>query len=203
MRNSSRLALLLIVPSLLCLSNCKREETPPPPKVAEPPVASGEETASPGAALTPVKGEGSADCCEVVANPELKGRMGRLVVQFPKGADASHTRVDIIHPVQQKALKGGYGNQTTELLAGLYDVDISKKRLADVPIKSGHDTRVKVGLLRITAGKDTRIDIMDAGKKLTGGYGDQVIGLPAGSFHVLVAGQTEGVEIKDGKVTEF
>jgi hypothetical protein len=193
---------MLAVPSLLWCSHCKREETPPPPKAAEAPVASGDEAAPPGA-LTPVKGEGSTQCCEVVANPELKGRMGRLVVQFPEGADPSHTRVDIIHPVEQKALKGGYGNQSTELLAGVYDVDISKKRLTDVPIKSGHDTRVKVGLLRITAGKDTRIDIIDAGKKLTGGYGDQVIGLPAGSFHVLVAGQTEGVEIQDGKVTEF
>ncbi len=89
------------------------------------------------------------------------------------------------------------------LLAGIYDVDISKKRLPNVPVKSGHDTRVKVGLLRITAGKDTRIDILDAGKKLTSGFGDQVIGLPVGAFHVLVAGQTEGVEIQDGKVTEF
>jgi hypothetical protein len=195
------LPLILVIPSLLWFSYCKREETPPPPK-AESPVASGDEAAPPGA-LTPVKGEGSTDCCEVVANPELKGRMGRLVVQFPEDADASHTRVDIIHPIEQKALNGGYGNQRTELLAGVYDVDISKKRLTNVPVKSGHDTRVKVGVLRITAGKDTRIDIIDAGKKLTGGYGDQVIGLPVGSFHVLVAGQTEGVEIQDGKVTEF
>lgn len=171
MRSSlRRLPLVVVIPSLLWLSYCKRDETPPPPKAV---------------------------------NPELKGRMGRLVIQFPAGADPSHTRVDIIHPVEQKPLKGGYGNQHTELLAGVYDVDISKKRLTNVPIKSGHDTRVKVGLLRITAGKDTRIDIIDAGKKLTGGYGDQVIGLPAGSFHVLVAGQTEGVEIQDGKVTDF
>jgi hypothetical protein len=91
MRSSfSRLALMLVVPSLLWFSNCKREETPPPPKAAEAPVASGDEAVSPGA-LTPVKGEGSTDCCKVVINPELKGRMGRLVIQFPEGAEASQS----------------------------------------------------------------------------------------------------------------
>jgi hypothetical protein len=203
MRSSlRRLSLIVVIPSLLWFSHCKRDETPPPPKTAEAPIASGDPYALTGG-LTPVKGEGSSDCCEVVANPELKGRMGRLVVHFPEEADPSHTRVDIIHPVEQKSLKGGFGSQSADLLPGIYDVDISKKRLTNVPVKSGHDTRVKVGVLRITAGQDTRIDIIDAGKKLTGGFGAQTIGLPVGSFHVLVAGQTEGIEIQDGKVTEF
>lgn len=179
----------------------KKDETPPPPKVAEGPATTQKPT-SPDI-LAPVQGQGSTDCCEIVANPDMKGRMGRLVVQFPKDAGAAQTRVDIVHPVEQKALKGGYGSQAIELLAGVYDVDISKKRLANVPVKSGHDTRVKVGLLHISAGKDTRIDILDAGKKLTGGYGDQVFGLPVGAFHVQVAGQAEAVTIEDGKVTEF
>jgi len=129
--------------------------------------------------------------------------MGRLIVQFPEGAQAKNTRIDIFHPGDQKFLTGGYGNQAPELLPGIYDVEISKKRLMSVPVKSGHDTRVKVGLLRISAGKDTRIDILDAGKTLTGGYGDQAVGLPVGNFHVQVAGQAEGVVIEDGKVTEF
>jgi hypothetical protein len=203
MRSSfSRLAVTLAVPSLLWFSHCKREETPPSPKAAETPVASDRQNGPPSG-LTPVKGEGSSACCEVVANPDLKGRMGRLVIQFPEGADPGHTRVDIIHPVEQKSLKGGFGSQSADLLPGIYDVDISKKRLTSVPVKSGHDTRVKVGVLRITAGQNTRIDIIDAGEKLTGGFGAQLIGLPVGSFHVLVAGQTEGVEIQDGKVTEF
>ena len=129
--------------------------------------------------------------------------MGRLIIQFPEGGKAGDTRVDVFHPVEQKALAGGHGNQTVTLMPGIYDVDISKKRLPSVPVKSGHDTRVKVGLLRVSAGKDTRIDITDSGKTLTSGFGDQVIGLPVGAFHVLVAGQTEGVKIEDGKVTEF
>lgn len=187
--------------------NCeKKEKTPPQPKATEAPSAAPQSTASLEStekALAPAQGEGSTDCCEITANPEVKGRMGRLIVLFPEGGKAGDTRVDVFHPVEQKSLASGYGNQTVTLLPGIYDVDISKKRLTNVPVKSGHDTRVKVGLLRITAGKDTRIDITDAGKQLTGGYGDQVIGLPVGAFHVLIAGQTEGIEIEDGKVTEF
>jgi hypothetical protein len=194
-----RVILIILPVSLSCQ---KKDETPPPPTVAEVPVSSRSDTHSPDA-LSPVQGEGSNECCEVVANPELKGRMGRLIMQFPNGGDVGHTRVDIFHPIEQKALKGGFGNQTIDLLPGIYDLDISKKRLKNVPVKSGHDTRVKVGLLRISAGKGTRIDIVDAGKKLTGGYGNQVIGLPVGSFDVQVAGQTEKVTITQGEVTDF
>ncbi len=197
-------ALVVLLGSLL---HCKqKEESPPPPKASETPSSVPQPTPLPESAaktLAPAQGEGSTDCCEIVANPELKGRMGRLIVQFPEGGKAGNTRVDIFHPVEQKALAGGFGNQTVTLMPGIYDVDISKKRLPSVPVKTGHDTRVKVGLLHVSAGKDTRIDILDAGKKLTGGYGEQTVGLPVGAFHVQVAGQTEGIEIQDGKVTEF
>lgn len=62
---------------------------------------------------------------------------------------------------------------------------------------------MKVGVLRVSAGKDTRVDVLDAGNKLTGGYGGQIIGLPLGSFDIQVAGQTEQVTISEGKVTDF
>jgi hypothetical protein len=84
----------------------KKDESPPPPKVAVAPTPPPEKAAVPGM-LTAVQGEGSADCCEMVINSDLKGRMGRLIVQFPKQADAGQTRVDVFHPVEQKALKGG------------------------------------------------------------------------------------------------
>ena len=204
---TSRLAFILFLPFILFLSHCQKKEEPPPsPKVSEAPSSVPQPTALPESAakaLAPAQGEGSTGCCEVVANPDLKGRMGRLIIHFPEGGKAGDTRVDVFHPVEQKALAGGYGNQTVTLLPGIYDVDISKKRLPSVPVTSGYDTRVKVGLLRVSAGKDTRIDILDAGKKLTGGYGDQAVGLPVGAFHVQVAGQAEGVMIEDGKVTEF
>lgn len=35
------------------------------------------------------------------------------------------------------------------------------------------------------------------------GYGNQVVGLPIGSFDVEIAGQTEKVTISDGNTAEF
>ena len=131
----------------------------------------------------------------------MKGRLGRVVVAFPDGAAPKNTRVDALK--DGKVVKGGYGNQSWEFLPGVYEVKISAKPVPNVTVKAGHDTTVKVGILRISAGKDTRVDVVDAGNKLTGGYGNQVIGLPSGSFDIQIAGQSERVTISEGQVTDF
>jgi len=148
---------------------------------------------------------GSTSCCDIVANPDLKGRLGRLVVNFPEGANPGSTRIDVFKFGEPKALNGGYGGQIFDLLPGIYEVEISKKRLAGVSIQSAHDTRVKVGVLKVYTGGSTRIDVVDIDGQspLAGGYGDQTIGLPVGMFQVKVAGQAETVTIEEGKVTEF
>lgn len=185
----------------------KKEEQPPPTPATQAPVASqpAPSTASAPPAPAPESRSGDSSCCEVVANPELKGRLGRLVVTFPEGSNAGSTRIDVFRPGDTKSTAGAFGGYTFDLLPGTYDVEISKKRLAGVPIQSGHDTRVKVGLLRINAGGSTRVDVLDATGQasLTGGFGNQQIGLPIGAFQVKVAGQAESVKIEDGKVTEF
>ena len=145
--------------------------------------------------------KGENVCCTVVANVALKGRLGRVVVAFPNGAVPKNTRVDVMK--DGKVVQSGHGNQAWELLSGTYEVKISGKPVPNVTVKAGHDTTVKVGVLRVSAGKDTKVDVLDAGKKLTSDYGDQVIGLPPGSFDIQVAGQTERVTISEGNVTDF
>lgn len=159
----------------------------------------------PSSALTNAAAPGSASCCEIVANAELKGRLGRLVVKFPEGANPGSTRIDVFKPGEQKALVGGFGGHTFDLLPGSYDIEISKKRLSGVAIQSAHDTRVKVGVLQVYAGGNTRIDVLDRDGQptLAGGFGNQMIGLPIGSFQVQVAGQAEPITIEDNRVTEF
>ena len=149
--------------------------------------------------------DGIAPCCNVVANAALTGRLGRLVVAFPAGANAGSSRVDVFKAGETTSLQTGYGAQSLDLLPGTYSVVISGARVEGVSIQSGHDTRLRVGILRINAGGSTRADVLAADGKtaLTNGYGAQVIGLPVGTYRVQIAGQSAAVMIQDGKITEF
>lgn len=144
-------------------------------------------------------------CCDIVASPTPAARLGRLVIAFPEGANASGSRIDLFKAGESTSIQSGYGAQTWDLIPGTYGVSISGKRLEGVTIQSGHDTQVRVGILRIQAGSGTRVDVMDADGKtrLTGGYGAQIIGLPVGTFQVQIAGQSEAVTIQPGKITDF
>ena len=141
-------------------------------------------------------------CCSVVPNPTMKGRLGRLVVTYPEGTKAG-ARIGVSRG--DKEATSGYGDKTFELLPGSYTVVISGKRVDNVTVQSGHDTKVKVGVLRVTAPGGTRIGVLDKDGKteLTSGYGNKEFGLPIGTVYVSVAGQSEAVTIKDGQITDF
>lgn len=153
------LSLVLLGLAACLLSNCQDHEDQPSPTVAlhsTDAVQPEHSTASSPPPLQPpnpiVETQASSSCCDIVANPDLKGRLGRLVVNFPEGTKPASTRIDAFKPGEQKTLVGGFGGHTFELLPGTYDVEISKKRLTGVLIQSAHDTRVKVGVLQVNAG---------------------------------------------------
>ena len=114
-RRTLLLMLILSIPTVLFFSHCqKRDETSPPPKAAEAPSTFHSPRLNRNRredALAGPRGRFEG-LLEITANPELKGRMGRLIVQFPTGTDAAHTRMEVFHPVKRKSLQAGYGNQT-------------------------------------------------------------------------------------------
>jgi hypothetical protein len=72
-------------------------------------------------------------------------------------------------------------------------------------VKSGHNTIPAVGVLRVNAGKETRIKVLDADKK-TGTprrYGGGDIPLPVGDYFIQIAGSDEPIKIEDGKILDF
>jgi hypothetical protein len=157
------------------------------------------------AAAVPAAAQPGTPCCSIVANAELKGRLGRLVVAFPEGANASGTHVLVFKAKDQKDVANAYGNQAVELLPGAYAASVNGKRVEGVTIQAGHDTRLKVGVLRLSAADATRVKVLDADQKLelTNTYGKQELGFPVGTFYVEVAGQREAVTIAEGKITDF
>ena len=142
---------------------------------------------------------------EQLPNPLLKGRLGRIVIAYPKDTNPSNTRWEIGKPDAPSSGGSGYGPAQVDLMPGKYVVSVSKKKVADVEVSSRHDTVLKVGILRVHSGPNTRVEILDADKKamLTSGYGDMEVGLPIGSYHVKIAGSAEPVTIEAGKVQEF
>jgi hypothetical protein len=148
----------------------------------------------------------AAGCCELTPNAELPEGKGRIVVRYPGDGGAESTRLEVYAAGDaSKSLGSEYGNATLELTPGTYDVTLGGRRVAAVGVRAAHDTRIRVGVLHVHAGDATRIDLLDhaSNAALTGGYGDDVYGLPIGEVVVQVAGQRETALIEDGKVTEF
>ena len=142
-------------------------------------------------------------CCNIVANAGLTGRLGRLVIAFPEGANASGAHVVVSK--DEKDLANAYGNQSLDLLAGTYVVSVNNMRVDGVTIQAGHDTQLKVGVLRVSAADATRVRVLAADQthELTSTYGKQELGFPVGTVYVEVAGQREAVTITEGKITNF
>jgi hypothetical protein len=140
-------------------------------------------------------------CCATSANPELKGRLGRIVVNFPAFSVPGSTRIAIFKNGAE--VKAGYGNESFELLPGTYEITMGGKALHNVVVMAGNDTNVKVGVLRITGAKNRRASVREGGQEIAGAYGGELIGLPIGTYDVQVAGHTEKVTISEGKITDF
>lgn len=145
----------------------------------------------------------AAAAYEIMENPQLTGRLGRLMVVFPQGSNPSNTRIEVFPAGQDKAAGGDYGSVAFDLLPGRYDVVVSKVRLEGVEVQSRHDTRIKVGVLKVSAGSSTRIRILKDGVEVRSDYGNAEFGLPAGEYEVEVSGARERVTIGDGAIVEF
>ena len=148
----------------------------------------------------------AADCCELTPNAQLPEGMGSLVVRYPGEGGAESTRLDVyVAGDASNAMVSEYGDAALELKPGSYDVTVGGQRVAGVGVQAGHDTRIRVGVLHVHAGDGTRIDLLDhaSSATLTGGYGEDLYGLPVGPVVVQIAGQRETALIEDGKITEF
>ncbi len=155
----------------------------PPPQSNCPPIRSTPTNAD----IFTVRLRSLSSCCHLVA--------------FPAGAVPTGSRMAVLK--DGKEVQAGFGSQNWQLLPGTYEVNISGKTVANVTVQAGHDTMVKVGVLRISAGKQTRGAVLDGGREIAGGLGNQVIGLPPGSYEVRIAGQTKRVTISERMVTDF
>jgi hypothetical protein len=142
---------------------------------------------------------------EVVANPELKGRLGRIVLGFAEGVKLESTRTAFYQAGKSSSVRTGYGAITAEMMPGSYDIEVNGKKLADIPVEAGKDTRIRSGALRLHGSPSTRFVIYEAGAaaNIHVAYGNAEFGLPAGEYEVEVNDVREKITIEPGKVTDF
>ncbi len=180
------------------------EENPPPSEPAESsPGGSEPESAARSAPASP------GDAYVIQDNPELRGRLGRLVVSFPADSKTNGAKIEAFRPGESSPAASSYGAMAADLLPGRYDVVVSGQRVPGVEVVSAKDTRLLVGVLRVQAGSGTKIVIHGqpaadgSAAPITSAYGETDFGLPVGSYGVEIAGQTESVAVEDGKIVEF
>ncbi len=137
---------------------------------------------------------------EIIANPKLKGALGRLVISLPEDAKF---RVDVYEPGGKSRLAGDYEGRVFELLPDKYDVSFYGARVASVPIQRGADTRMRAGVLNVMM--NSRWDLYDDTKTshVTGAYDSLRVGLPVGKYYMKVANVFGEVIIKDGQIINF
>jgi hypothetical protein len=140
---------------------------------------------------------------EIKPSADLTGAKGRLVVEFHDEVPMAHLLVKIISndggdPLSDRKRK-------FDLLPGTYDVVVANKRITGVPIQSGQETHLLMGLLRVVYTGMDRTDVYASDKKtlLVKSYGTLRLGLPVGKYWVKMAGRMLQVEIKNGQVAAF
>lgn len=169
------------------------------------PVAAADATAKPRPAETRESGEAAK--YDIAANPEMKGRLGRIVMEFAGDMklEGHATRVVVYASGKNETLTTQYNSVVAELPPGKYDLEVAGKKIAGVPVESGKDTRVRSGVLRTHASDQTRFTISDVGSadSFHVMYGNATLGLPVGDYEITVNNQREKFTIEAGKVTEF
>ena len=142
-------------------------------------------------------------CCNVVANSALNSHMGRVVLNFPASTD--YTSVEILQAGSTEKIGGWSGTGALEVGPGTYDVAITNKVVHNVHVQAGHDTQIKVGVVRIKGGGNAAIDLLDSDQKtkLAGAFGGFTVGLPVGTYTVKMPGLAEKVTVRADKITDF
>jgi len=158
---------------------------------------------APAGTATPAAVADAGTAYTVVENPDLTGRLGRVLVAFPEGASVSGTRIEIRPAGGKDSAASDYGGITADLLPGSYDVTISGVTIPGVEVRSRHDSKIAVGALRVSAGASTRIQVFKGQQAAASDYGKAQFGLPAGAYEVEVSGQRAPITIGAGGIVDF
>src|SRR4030095_14222202 len=139
----------------------------------------------------------------VKPNVKLKGVSGRLVFDNP----AKSTWILYIYNMADDKYITSYANVNNKgsviVSQGKYRITINDVPVLNVPIKKGHDTKLKCGVLNVVS--QSYWDLSDeTGKTFyTSNNGPMKIPAPVGTYIFNLGGQKQTIVIEEGKVLEM
>ncbi len=140
-------------------------------------------------------------CCTVVANPELLGVSGRVVVDAPEGVSSFH--VEVFEPGASVRVRDWYGNSGVDLLPNDYVITLNGVLVTGVRVSRQMDTTIRSGALSVSLSDGSHWEVFDEAQetRFNDTYGTDTIALPIGVYAVRIAGGWLRIEIEDGVVT--
>ncbi|MGK2861109.1 MAG: hypothetical protein ACSLE0_04205, partial [Chitinophagaceae bacterium] len=93
--------------------------------------------------------------------------------------------------------------KTYTIAPGEYRFVLTTVPIDNVPIRKGHETRLKAGFLNLVSEGDWHLYDESKGKAYTSGNKPVKIVLPVGSYQIKLGTQFFPVIIKDGTTVEY
>jgi len=146
----------------------------------------------------------AASSGEAAGPAKPKGRLGKLIVTFPKDSQAND-EVSLYADGEDEVLTWSNGGLERELVPGKYRVGVHKARTFAFDVARGQNITARLGALRINAAPGTEWQLFPPGGKeaLTWGKGPKAVGLIPGDYDLEIGGQRTAVKIQSDKIEEF
>lgn len=131
----------------------------------------------------------------------MKGVLGRLDINFPADVERD---ILIYHPADNKFITSVSRNDKIYTITpGQYRFTLTNVPVDNVPIKKGHETRLKAGFLNVVSEGDWHLYDETKEKAYTSGNKPKKLPLPIGSYQLKLGLEFYPFEIKDGETVEY
>lgn len=142
-----------------------------------------------------------SDKWEITPVTNMKGVLGMLDINFPADVERN---ILIYQQSDNKFLRSVSHNDKTYTIApGEYRFTLTTVPIDNVPIKKGHQTRLKAGFLNLVSEGDWHLYDESKEKAYTSGNKPVKMVLPVGSYQLKLGGQFFPMIIKDSVTVEY
>lgn len=142
-----------------------------------------------------------SDKWEITPVTNMKGVLGMLDINFPKDVERN---ILIYQQSDKKFLRSVSHNDKTYTIApGEYRFTLTTVPIDNVPIKKGHETRLRAGFLNLVSEGDWHLYDESKEKAYTSGNKPVKMVLPVGSYQLKLGGQFFPMIIKDSATVEY